>query len=146
MSGFSTIADMQAWQAGRALAREVYGATRTGPAARDRSFSDQIRRAAVSVMSNIAEGFGRKTAVDFLRFLDIARGSAQEVNSLLFLGSDLGYFDEAQAAAIRFHLDAVLGRMSGLQRYLRTTTSAMRRPAGSAERRTPNAERRTEPP
>lgn len=143
MSSFSTLQDMRAWQAGRALARAVYAATGRLP---DRPFVDQLRRAAVSVMSNTAEGYGRSSTADFLRFLDVARGSsAQEVASLLALGGDLGYFDEVQSAAIRQPLEAVLGRLSGLQRYLRSI-SGRRAPSGPAERRTPNAERRTERP
>ena len=68
--------DIVAWQKARELVREIYRACGTSPFSRDFGLKDQICRAAVSTMSNVAEGFGRKTSRGFAHFLDQARGSA----------------------------------------------------------------------
>jgi four helix bundle protein len=110
---------IQAWQKSRELVREIYKICQDGKLKKDFGLRDQIRRAAVSSMSNIAEGFARKNDKEFAPFLDIARGSAAEVQSLLYVALDVGYvarneFDQlykmaAEAAALT----------SGLTSYLR---------------------------
>ena len=87
--------DLEAWQLSRELTNQIYAITKNGPIARDYGFRDQIRRAAVSVMNNIAEGFDRGSNKDFVKFLFIARGSAAEVRSLLYVALDQKYIDEA---------------------------------------------------
>lgn len=91
MAAFKRFEDIQAWQLGRELNRVVYGLTSDGAFARDFGLKDQIRRASISVSSNVAEGFGRRSPKEFARFLDIALGSAAEVQSQLYLALDLGY-------------------------------------------------------
>jgi four helix bundle protein len=71
----------------------VHEFTLRGNAKRDYVYRDQIHRAAISVMTNVAEGFGRRSHGDFARFLDFARASAREVQSLLYLGRDFGYLE-----------------------------------------------------
>ena len=93
MSGFRRFEEIEAWQLGRELTRKVYEATRTGAFARDFGLRDQIQRASVSVTSNIAEGFERRSPAEFARFLLIARGSAGEVRSQLYAALDLDYID-----------------------------------------------------
>jgi four helix bundle protein len=93
MSAFRRFEDIEAWQLGRELTRRVYEATREGPFSRDFGLRDQIQRAAVSITSNIAEGFERRSPAEFARFLLIARGSAGEVRSQLYVALDLGYVD-----------------------------------------------------
>lgn len=83
--------DLVVWQRARRLSSEVYRATRSGSFARDRGLREQIQRAAVSVMSNIAEGFERRSRREFARSLSIALGSAGEVRSQLYLAHDLEY-------------------------------------------------------
>jgi len=83
--------DLKAWQAARKLVSGVYAATRQEPFARDFGLRDQIQRAAVSTMSNIAEGFDSGTDGDFSRFLTYTRASAAEVQSLLYVALDAGY-------------------------------------------------------
>ncbi len=83
--------DLRAWQSARKLVSSVYAATRQEPFARDFGLRDQIQRAAVSTMSNIAEGFESGTDGDFSRFLAYARASAAEVQSLLYVALDAGY-------------------------------------------------------
>ena len=80
-----------AWQEGRKLAKLVYGLTRSGPLAKDFGMRDQLQRAAVSVTSNIAEGFERNGNKEFVKFLWIAKGSAGEVSSQLYTVLDVGF-------------------------------------------------------
>ncbi len=89
----SRFEDMIAWQKARVLAHSVYEATRGSRLSRDFALARQMQRAAVSVMSNIAEGFERRGAAEFRRFLIIAKGSCAEVRSQLYLALDVGYID-----------------------------------------------------
>jgi len=82
--------DLLCWQRARELTREVYKALRD---CRDRGFTDQIQRASVSVMSNIAEGFESGTRQEFLNYLYIAKGSAGEVRAQLYAAYDIGYLN-----------------------------------------------------
>ena len=75
--------DLEAWQLSRELTNQIYTITKRESICRDFSFVDQIRKAAISIMNNIAEGFERGSNKDFVKFLFIARGSAGEVRSLL---------------------------------------------------------------
>ena len=99
---------------------DIYRLTAREPSARDFGFRDQIRRAAVSISSNIAEGFGRGGDREFLRFLDIARGSAHEVASLLHLSGRLGYATTEEITELLRRVDDVVGRIAGLQNHLRS--------------------------
>lgn len=85
--------DVQAWQEARTLTKIVYRLTGEGHWAKDFGLRDQIRRASVSVMSNIAEGFERRGDTEFYRFLAIAKASAAEVKSQLYVGLDMSYID-----------------------------------------------------
>jgi four helix bundle protein len=87
--------DLLVWQKSRDLAFEIYRISGNGPFSRDFGFRDQIRRAAVSVMSNIAEGFERYSRTEFRHFLSIARGSVAEVRSQLHLAYKLCYISPA---------------------------------------------------
>jgi four helix bundle protein len=88
--------DLDAWQVGRELANLVYAYGRETSMGKDYGFKDQIQRAAVSVMNNVAEGFERGSNKDFAKFLFIARGSVGEVRSMLYLAMDQKYITEAQ--------------------------------------------------
>jgi four helix bundle protein len=105
-SPIHTFEDLDAWKVGRELANLVYSLTKRDRLSRDFGLIDQIRRAAVSAMSNVAEGFERGSNKDFVKFLFIARGSAGEVRSLLYVALDQGYitdaeFQDARALCIR---------------------------------------------
>ena len=86
--------DIRAWQEARILVKMVYLLTDEGKFAKGFGLRDQIRRASVSVMANIAEGFDCDSQVEFARFLGIARRSAVEVQSLLYAAIDIGYISE----------------------------------------------------
>ena len=86
--------DLIAWQKARTLNSRIYALTKTGPLARDFSLKDQLRRAATSIMGNIAEGFERHGLKEFHRFLCITKASAGEVRSHLYVALDAGYINE----------------------------------------------------
>jgi four helix bundle protein len=88
--------DIHAWQEARISVRMIYSLTGEGPFAADFGLRDQIRRAAVSIMANIAEGFDCDSKPEFARFLGIARRSAVEVQSLLYAALDLDYISDSQ--------------------------------------------------
>lgn len=85
--------DLIAWQKARVLTKFIYDTSKCRNFDMDRGLQDQIRRAAVSVMSNIAEGFDRGTRQEFINYLFIAKGSCGEVKSQLYITLDAGYID-----------------------------------------------------
>ena len=86
--------NLEIWQQSRVLVKEVYVMTRTFPAEERYALVDQLRRAAISVPSNIAEGSARKSAADFIHFLVISRGSLAELLTQLIVAQDLGYISD----------------------------------------------------
>lgn len=86
--------DIQAWQEARILVKMVYVLTNKELFSKDFGMKDQIRRASVSAMTNIAEGFDCESKLEFARFLGIARRSAVEVQSLLYAALDTGYINQ----------------------------------------------------
>ncbi len=103
--------DLEVWQRGVALAEEVYRLTRAFPPTERYGLAAQMQRAAVSVPSNIAEGWGRGSRADFLRFLAIARGSLYELTTQVIIAQRVGYV-EGEAAT------ALLGQLESLSRML----------------------------
>ena len=97
--------DFIAWQKARQLTREIYKITNLDRFAKDFGLKDQIRRAAVSIMSNIAEGFERGRASEFHQFLSIAKGSCAEVRSQLYVALDAEYLNQQQFS--RLMADAI---------------------------------------
>ena len=96
MAAFVRFEDIAAWQQGRSLVNEVYRLSRSGLFAKDYGLREQMQRAAVSICSNIAEGFERRGNKEFIKFLWIAKGSAAEVASQLYHALDLGYITQKQ--------------------------------------------------
>jgi four helix bundle protein len=86
--------DFVAWQKARILSAEIYKITDQGKFAKDFGLKDQIRRAAVSIMSNIAEGFERGRASEFHQFLSVAKASCAELRSQLYVALDAGYLNQ----------------------------------------------------
>jgi four helix bundle protein len=96
MAGVQRFEDLVAWQKAREFTRQVYTVTRHDNFARDYALCDQMRRAAVSVMANVAEGFGRNSPSEFHHFLLIAVGSCQELRSHLYVALDCGYLADTE--------------------------------------------------
>lgn len=88
--------DLHAWQEARKLTAGIYQQTTTGTFSKDYGLRDQIQRAAVSSMSNVAEGFDCESKPEFARFLGIGRRSAAEVQSLLYVALDVGYVTDTE--------------------------------------------------
>ena len=99
MSAITRFEEIMAWQEARELTRRTYLMTRREPFAHDFGLRDQIQRASVSSMSNIAEGFDCDSKVEFGRFLGIARRSTVEVQSLLYVAMDVGYINQPEFSA-----------------------------------------------
>ena len=118
MATFRQFEDIEAWQKARELSRAVYQRTKSGPFSRDRGLKDQIRRASVSVMSNIAEGFERGGKAQFIHFLVIAKGSAGEVESQLYVALDQAYIAEEDFFALKSLAGSTKRLIAGLMQYL----------------------------
>lgn len=97
--------DLKIWQKGRELVKEIYTLTDGFPKDEIYSLTSQIRRSSISIPSNIAEGCGRKTNPELSRFLDIANGSAFELETQILLSADLGYVanNEAEKLISKLH-------------------------------------------
>jgi four helix bundle protein len=95
MSKANSFEDLKAWKLARELVHAVYLLTNEAGFDRDWALKDQLRRAAVSSMANVAEGFERGSSQEFIRFLYMARGSAGEVRSQLYAAGDLEYIGQA---------------------------------------------------
>jgi four helix bundle protein len=122
MSKIECFEDIEAWQLGRELVKAVYAASKKGEFARDYALKDQIRRAAVSICSNIAEGFERDGDKEFRQALSQSKGSCGEVRSQLYHALDEGYISEAQFNRLREDCRTVSSKLSRFMSYLRTSS------------------------
>jgi four helix bundle protein len=119
MATFERFEDIEAWKKARSLVNMIYEITSAGDFARDYGLKDQIRRASVSVLSNIAEGFEREGNNEFCRFLMMAKGSCGEVRAQLYVALDQHYITTEQfERAVRLAVE-VSRMISGLVKYLR---------------------------
>ncbi len=101
----------------------VYEETQSLPKDEKFGLTAQIRRAAVSIPANIAEGAARKSTKEFANFLSIAQGSASEVETELLIAHRLGYLDEAAYRKLRSEVDDIGRMITGLSQYLKNKTS-----------------------
>jgi four helix bundle protein len=115
--------DLVAWQKARSLTREIYQITRKAAFAKDFGLAGQIQRAAVSIMSNIAEGFERGGRGEFHQFLSTAKASCAEVRSQLYVAFDVGYLDPSTFNRLLTQAEEV-GKIVG---GLRTSVARQRR-------------------
>ena len=123
MAKIERFEDLQAWQKARLLVKEVYGITDRPGFRRDFALRDQVRRSAISVSSNIAEGFARRTNKEFTQFLYIAHGSVAEVEAQLYAAQDLGYIGQPEFGRL-YALCYEISKMAmGLIKYLRSHSS-----------------------
>jgi four helix bundle protein len=113
--------ELKSWQQGRELARMVYDLTHRSALSKDFALRDQIRRAVISITSNVAEGFERDGRQEFIQFLSIAKGSCGEVRSQLYLAQDQGYLEVQEANQLRVLACTISCLIAGLMTYLRRT-------------------------
>jgi four helix bundle protein len=112
--------ELKIWQQSREAVVRVYDSFKPQTlGGQDYGFKNQITRAAVSVMNNIAEGFERKSDIDFARFLDIAKASAGEVRSMVYAAEDLFYLKSSDAEQLRFDYEDLSRGIAKLATYLR---------------------------
>lgn len=119
MATFKKFEDIEAWKKARELTREIYRVSRTGPFSKDFALRDQIRRAAVSIMSNIAEGHDRGGTGEFIQFLSTAKGSAAEVKCQLYVALDENYINDSTFAQLSKLVTEIGNMVGGLIGYLR---------------------------
>ena len=118
MSKIERFEDIQAWKKARELNKEIYDTTQNSCFAKDFSLRDQIRKASVSIMANIAEGFGRRSKKEFINFLNIAHGSAAEIQCHLYVALDQKYIGQETFLAIYDKVDEVSKMTQGFIKYL----------------------------
>ena len=121
MATFKNLVDIQAWQKARQVTRMIYEVTAEGQFARDYGLRDQIRRASVSSVANIAEGFGRRSDKEFANFLNMAHGSVSEVQSHLYVALDLNYIDQTSFTRLNNLLDEISRMTLVLAQHLRAS-------------------------
>lgn len=118
MATANTFEDLECWQEARMLVKSVFLACETGRLSKDYATSSQLKRAALSIMNNIAEGFGRKGQKDFLRFLEAAHGSALELKSMTYVLDDLEYLPMGFVEALRSKTDRIKRMIRGLMKRI----------------------------
>jgi four helix bundle protein len=121
MSTIEKFEDMKIWQRARSIVKTIYLLTEKEPFSRDYGLKDQVRRASVSIMSNIAEGFERGSNKEFIQFLFIAKGSAGEVRAQLYVAFDLGYIIKNDFENLSTELLALSKQISGFIKYLKSS-------------------------
>ena len=123
MGRFYKFEEIDAWSLARKIVNTIYEETSKGRFSRDFDLRSQIRRSAVSVMANIAEGQGRRSNKDFAAFLNISLGSAAETKSHLYIAHDQGYISNEVFAELIESIDRVSKMLLSLSRYLRSHPS-----------------------
>jgi four helix bundle protein len=119
MAKINRFEDTDAWKKARELTKAIYGVTANGKIASDFSLKDQLRRASVSIMANIAEGFERGGNKEFRQFLAQAKGSVGEVKSLLYVALNAGLTTSEQFDRLMTLADDVSRLLAGFLRYLK---------------------------
>lgn len=118
MSKIMKFEDIKAWQRARKLVFEIYSITNNNFFMKDFSLKEQIRRASISIVLNIAEGFARKTKKEFIQFLYISHGSIAEVQSCLYIALDLNYINNDKFNYLYNECEEISKMISGLIKYL----------------------------
>lgn len=118
MSKIEKFEDLRCWQEARKLVREIYLISETGKLSKDYDTKSQLKRAALSTMNNIAEGFGKYSTREFIRYLDIASNSVAEVKSILYVLLDIDYLTPSKIAELQNKTDEVKALTLALLRYL----------------------------
>ncbi len=121
MVKISRFEDIEAWKKARELTKKIYDVTNQGDLARDFALKDQLRRAAISIMANIAEGFEREGNKEFKQFLAMAKGSVGEVKAQLYVALDASLIDSDNFTKIMALADETARLLAGFLKYLKAS-------------------------
>ena len=119
MTTFQRFEDIEAWKLARQLTKEIYTISNQGAFAKDFGLRDQIRKASVSIMSNIAEGFERDGQAEFIQFLSVAKGSSGEVRAQLYVVLDQNYITQSEFDRLCAAVIEISRKIAALMNYLR---------------------------
>jgi four helix bundle protein len=120
MATYNSFEDLPVWRSAKELAVLVYKITSQGKISRDYGLKDQVQRAAISVSSNIAEGFERGSKQELIQFLYIARGSCGELRSQFFIAKEIGYLNNKEFENLYEATKKVSKQINGFIEYLKT--------------------------
>jgi four helix bundle protein len=115
--------DLEVWQKAHKLVLEVYGVTNPFPRSEQFGIVSQLRRAAYSITSNLAEGYGRRSTGELLQFLTIAKGSAEELRYFLILSTDLKFMAPSDLTAMNKEITSIVQMISALGRSLKNQST-----------------------
>lgn len=133
MAKINRFEDLSCWREARELTQKLYVVCKSQLFVRDMGLADQVKRGAVSIMANIAEGFSRQGDREFVQFLFIAKASASELQSHLYVALDQGYILPLQFEDLYAHLEKIQRLISNFIRYLRSCTAKkMHSPSSSS--------------
>ena len=118
MATFKRFEDIEAWQLAREISKEVYKITRRGEFAKDFELRGQARASVGSMMDNISEGFGRGSKNEFVQFLTVGKGSAEELKSQLYRAVDIEYISQTEFEELYAKADKYCKMTGGLISYL----------------------------
>ena len=119
MSKQKQFEELEVWKCSKELAVLLYQLTEDGGFKKDYGLKDQLRRAGVSIVSNIAEGFERNGNKEFIQFLSIAKGSAGEIRAQLYIAKDLNYLSEEAFISLESKVRSISKMLSGFINYLK---------------------------
>lgn len=122
MGKINRFEEIQAWQKARELNKSVYEITKNSYFSKDFSLRDQIRKASVSIMANIAEGFGRRSKKEFANFLNMSQGSAAEVQCHLYIALDQAYISQKEFKYLYENTEEVSKMIQSFMNYLNKVT------------------------
>lgn len=114
--------DLQVWKDSRILVKSIYQLTSDGKFSKDFGLREQIQRAAVSIMNNIAEGFERNNNKEYIKFLGYSKGSAGEVRSMLYVAFDLGYISQDSFNTLYQMSINIITQLSNFIKYLKSSS------------------------
>ena len=120
--------DLEVWQDARRLANRIYDVTKSPELSRDFPLRNQIRRSAISVVSNIAEGFDRFNPEEFRHFLSISKASCAEIRAQLYLAHDQGYLDVNLLISLKDDAEKIGSQLSNLMSYLKNHSNSTGQP------------------
>ncbi len=121
MATIQKFEDLEIWQLARILSKDIFVLSQTTNLAKDYSLKDQMNRSSGSIMDNIAEGFGRGSRLEFIQFLSISTGSADELKSQLYRCLDKEYINKESFESLYEKTNAVYKQINGFIKYLNTS-------------------------